>query len=100
MIIKKFNELNENLGYKDFFGKEVLHEQALQKRIRDYVHHIIMDERQISEKSFKQLDEIFKEVKDVFDNNEFLYKSAYNYYNKSKRLQWLAEEIYDDYFKK
>lgn len=100
MSIRKFSSLNENMGYKTIFGKEVSHEEALQKRIRSLVIHIIMEERGISEKSFRKIDEVIKEVDDIFNKNMNLYDDAQQYYESGKRLQWLAEQIYYEYFKK
>ena len=101
-MIKKFEEynLNENMGYKTIFGNEVSHKEALEKSIRDDIIQIIMDERGISEKAFKSLDEVFDEVKQLCKDNYEIYEKAEEYYQKGKRLKLLAEECYDKYFKK
>lgn len=102
MIIKKFEQynINENMGYKTIFGKEVSHDESLQKLIRDNIIQIIMDERGISEKAFKSYDEVIDEVKKLCDNNSEIYEKAEEYYQKGKRLKLLAEECYDKYYKK
>lgn len=102
MIIKKFEQynINENMGYKTIFGKEVSHDESLQKLIRDNIIQIIMDERGISEKAFKSYDEVIDEVKKLCDNNSEIYEKAEKYYQKGKRLKLLAEECYDKYYKK
>jgi len=101
-MIKKFEEytLNENMGYKTIFGKEVSHKEALEKSIRDNIIHIIMEERGISEKAFKTLDEVINEVKQLCKDNSEIYKKSEEYYQKGKRLKFLAEECYDKYYKK
>jgi hypothetical protein len=101
-MIKRFEEynLNENLGYKTIFGKEVSHEEALQKTIRDLIINIIVDERNISEKSFKEYDKVISEVKQLCIDNPEIYEKAQEYYEKDKRLKLLAEECYDKYYKK
>jgi len=100
-MIKKFNDynLNENMGYKSFFGKEVSHEKALQERIRSLILNVIMDERKISEKSFGIVDEAIKDVKELCKNNTDIYSLAEQYYQDGKRLKLLAEEVYDKYIK-
>ena len=102
MTIKKFDEfekINETMEYTSFFGKKVSHESALQKRIRDLISNIIMDELKISEKSFKQYDQVIEIVKDVCGKNEKIYEESEEYYTDGKRLNFLAEKVYDEYFK-
>lgn len=100
MIIKKFEEynLNENMGYKTIFGKEISHEDDLHKSIRDDIIQIIVDVRGISEKAFKAYDEVIDEVKELCNNNPEIYEKAQKYYEKGKRLRLLAEECYDKYY--
>lgn len=95
--IKKFN-LNENMGYTTIFGDEVTHDKALEKRINDNIVSIIVEERGISEKSFQKYDEVIEEVKQLCDQNPEIYEKAQNYYENNKRLQLLAEEIYDEFY--
>ena len=101
-MIKKFDEykLNENLGYKDFFGKEKTHKEVLEKTIRDNIIHIIIDERKISEKSFNLYDSVINEVEQLCKNNAEIYKNAEIYYQTGKRLELLAEEYYDKFYNK
>lgn len=96
MIVRE--ALNENMGYRDFFGKEISHENALQKTIRDLVVGIITEERGISEKSFSLYDSVIEEVKELFDKNPNIYVEAQKCYENNKRLNLLAEEIYQKYF--
>jgi len=99
MKIKKFNELNESMGYTDFFGKKVSHEDALHKSIRDYIVNIAMDDLHISEKSFKEVDNVIDKVKNICNKNPEIYEQTEEYYKSGKRLNLLAEKIYDEYFK-
>ncbi len=89
--------ITESLEYKDFFGKEVSHNEAIEKQLKGILIHIIMDDLKISEKSFTEVDKIIERVNKVYslDFNEL----ANEYYNLNKRLKLLAEEIYDKYFK-
>lgn len=92
--------LNENMGYKSFFGNDVSHKEALQKRVRDLITGIITDERGISEKAFSDYDNVMSEVKTLCENNPEIYERTQKSYEQKKRLNLLAEEIYEKYFKK
>jgi hypothetical protein len=92
--------LNESMGYTDFFGNKVTHETSLQKKIRNLVTDVIMEERGISEKAFSSVDDVIREVKEVCDSNPKIYEKSEEFYKSGKRLQFLAEEIYEEYFKK
>lgn len=92
-------KLNENMGYTNFFGKEISHNEALQKSIRDNLTHIITDERGISEKAFSDYDSVMAEVKNVCENNPEIYEKAEDFYQSGRRMSFLAEEIYEKYFK-
>jgi len=98
--LKLVNEsLNENMSYTSFLGKEVSHDEALQKSIRDSITHVITDERKISEKAFEAYDSVMEEVKNMCLANPEIYKQAEEYYKEGKRLSLLAEEVYEKYFK-
>lgn len=90
--------MNESMAYTDFFGKSISHENALQKSIRDLIVDVIMEDRKISEKSFKEVDSIINEVKIVCENNPEIYILAQKFYDEHKRLNLLAEQIYQEYF--
>ena len=96
----KVQKMNENMGYETIFGKVVSHEEALQKRIRDLITNIVTEERGISEKAFSSYDDVMNEVKNICDNNSEIYEWAQDYYDSGSRLNLLAEEIYEKYFKK
>lgn len=86
----------KNLGYTDFFGNEVTHEQALRKNIIDGLVHIIMDEREISEKAFKSVDEVREEVENKVDNP--MLEQVEQFLNENKRMKYICEIIYDDLY--
>ena len=92
-------QLNENMGYTSFFGKDVTHKNALNDRIRGLLTNIIMEERGISEKAFESYDKVIDEVKHTCDNNLQIYEDANQYYKDKRRLQRLAEICYEKYFK-
>ena len=92
-------QLNENMGYKTFLGKDISHENVLKDRIHSLIINIIMEEREISEKSFKLYDEVIEEVKNICETNPEIYDEAEQYYKNNRRLQYLAEKIYENYFK-
>ena len=88
----------KNLSYTTFFGnKKVTHEEALKERIIGFIIDIIADENKVSEKSFKQYDEIIKEVNNNF--NEEMFNISEKFYNEGKRLRYISEYLYDKYFK-
>jgi hypothetical protein len=91
--------MDESMGYTDFFGKKISHEDALHKSIRDYIVNIMMDDLHISEKSFKEIDNLIEKVKNICNKNPEIYEQAEEYYQSGKRLNLLAEKIYDEYFK-
>lgn len=92
--------INENMGYTDFFGKKVSHEDSLKKRIRDLITHIVVSDRGISEKSFSEYDNVIKEVEDLCNSNPEIYEWVQDYYDSGSRLELLSEEVYDKFFKK
>jgi len=89
---------NTNLEYKDFFGKKVSHTEAFKERINSAIIDIIMNERKVSEKSFKEYDNIINEVKQKCKECYDIYKVANDLYNSGKRIPYIAEQLYDTYF--
>lgn len=88
--------LNEQMAYS--FYEAPSDEDRVNKKLRDILTNIIMDERQISEKSFSEVDQVSKEVKDFCDSKPIIYTKARLYDQAKKRLQFLAEKIYERYF--
>ena len=99
--MKKFiaENLNESMGYKTIFGDEISHNEALQERLRRLITNIITEEKGISEKAFGDYDSVMIEVQDICDKNPEIYEKAENFYTDKKRLNLLAEEIYEEFFK-
>lgn len=100
--MKKFSQINENnnvrdLSYKSFFGKKVNHLDALKERVISSLVEIIREEKKVSEKSFKEYDEIINFVEDRF-NNDMLERSSV-LFNKGKRISYISEILYDELFK-
>jgi len=88
----------KDLGYKTIFGKEYTHEEALNKSVRDSIVDIIMTERGISEKAFGKVDEVVERVKDEMTPE--IYERIGKLYSTGKRIDYIAEMIYDDVFNK
>ena len=84
--------LNENLGYKSFLGKEVSHQEALQKQIRDHITHIITQERGISEKGFSDYDSVMNEVKHICEENSEIYEKAEEFFTMTLKIDYESEE--------
>jgi hypothetical protein len=90
--------MNESLGYTDFFGNNVSHKNAIQRRIRDLIIQIAVEERGISEKSFEAYDKVIEEVQELCSKNPSIYEKAEDFYQRKQRLELAAEEIYNQYF--
>lgn len=96
--MKKFSLLEgKDLSYNDFFGKNISHIESLGSRIKSDIIEIIMDENSISEKSFNEYNKIIKLVEEKF--NEDILSKAVELYNSGKRIKYIAEILYDEYFK-
>ena len=67
-------------------------------RVKDFLVHIIMEDRGVSEKSFKAFDEIISEVKDFFINNDAMTKLIKEYEAKKARPEYVAEKIYNEHY--
>jgi len=87
------------MGYKTIFGTEVSHDEALQKSLRDSLTNIITGERGISEKAFSDYDSVMAEVQQFCEKNPEVYEMAQEFYEKGSRMTYLAEQIYDEFFK-
>ena len=100
--MKTFSDkLNEaSMAYTDFFGKKISHEAALAKTIKDDITQVIVDDRKISEKAFESYDKVIQEVKQFISEHPEILEKANNYYKEGRRLQFLAEEVFDTYFRK
>lgn len=66
-------------------------------KVKDNLVNILMEERKVSEKSFKAVDEIIKEVGEFFNKEP---KANTHLKETSCRPQYIAEKIYDEYMAK
>ena len=99
--MKKFSNIiteKKSMAYTNFFGKKISHQESIQKEIRDKVYYILAQERSISEKDFTNSDILSKEILEFFNTRPDLYLKADEYYQSNKRLELLAEEIYQEHF--
>ena len=85
--------MDKSLEYTDIFGKKHDHTDVLRKYVKDGITHILMEERGVSEKSFKQLDELMSEVSNKIDDD--IVNEADAFYKTGKRLNLYYEIIYD-----
>lgn len=82
----------KDLSYTDFFGKQVSHKKALINQVQSCIVDILADEKSISEKDFKRYDQIIKSAKEYID-----YNKIEKLYNSGKRINYIAELLYDEY---
>ena len=88
----------KDLSYKDYFTKELVpHEVALKNNIKFAVIEIIREENKVSEKSFNLYDQIINFVNENFNDDCFYLVNEL--YNKNKRVNFIAEYLYDTEFK-
>lgn len=90
--------INESLGYTDFFGKTVSHEDALKKKVNDMITQIYVDTARISEKDFTRYDEAIDIAKSICENNPEIYTGAQDSYEQRMRLELYAERIFWEFF--
>lgn len=88
----------KDLSYKNMFTGKVSHEDALKERIKSSIVNIVMEENSVSEKSFKKVDEIVKDVNEFYD--EQMFSISNEMYNQDKRINYIGEFLYDKYYKK
>lgn len=94
--MKTFDDfINEGLEYTDFFGKQVSHKEALLDKVKSHLIHILAEERQISEKDFTRYDQIMDEATAYLSSDPVLINEANTFYESNRRLQLLAEMIYE-----
>lgn len=86
-----------DMSYTDFFGKKVSHEDAAMDSIKNLLIDICMEEQGVSEKSFRQVDEISDKVKLFLSSKQDQILSSVNEFCKNgRRLKLLAEELYEE----
>ena len=87
----------KDLSYKHMFKGKISHEDALKERVKSDLISIIMEEEGVSEKSFSSVDKIISDV-DKFYTEE-IFKISNEMYNQGKRTNYIAEFLYDEYYK-
>jgi hypothetical protein len=77
-----------------FFGGMKIPKETFKSKVKNCIMDILMEENQVSEKSFSQLDELKEHLKDVFkENPEF--NSIINQMEKNRsRVEFVAETVY------
>lgn len=97
--MRKFTKIleSQDLGYKSFFGKKISHDEAFKDQLKSILIHIIMEEKKISEKSFREVDKVVEDMNESITSE--ILEEANKLYNEDKRLNFIGEIIYDKYFK-
>lgn len=94
ILLKEENNNNKSLAYKDFFEKDISHNEALKSKVINELLSVISDECKISEKSFKQIDEVLEGLREFV--SEEIIQEADQWYQSGKRLTYFAEKVYDE----
>jgi len=91
MEVQKFDDfLNEAFGSK---------ETSYGIKVKRCLHDIISNVKGISEKSFKQVDELKKRIDDAFTYNPEIDETIRRYEQKKSRVEYCAEHVYDWFIK-
>lgn len=72
-------------------------DMQLRKKIQELLTNILIEERKVSDQS--QIENIIEEVKNMCESKPMIYTKVELYSNSNKRLQFLAEKLYEKYFK-
>lgn len=83
----------KNLAYETIFGKKHTHEEALKSMIIGSLSEIIREENNVSEKDFQKYEQIITQSNDIITHEVF--ETISEMYNSGKRVQYIAEYIYD-----
>lgn len=83
-----------SLDLKAIFNKEYTYVDA----VKNHLHDIICDEKGVSEKSFKKVDQITDYLKKYFLTNQELLSICDEYSSDKKRPELCAEIIYYENF--
>jgi hypothetical protein len=99
-MLYKFNEYNINERYNSIKGLPF--DEMINKKyeyidyVYDHIVNIIMDEQEVSEKDFSNIDKITSDVKLKFNDD---IKIEINKFEQlDKRAEYCAEIVYDKYF--
>jgi hypothetical protein len=77
--------------------KKISHEESLVNKVKSGLMEILREESGISEKSFSEYQRVIDEVNNRFDDSMTNY--SINEYRNGKRIGYICELIYDQYFK-
>jgi hypothetical protein len=83
----------KNLAYETIFGKKYTHEEALKSMIIGSLSDIIREENNVSEKDFQKYDQVITQSNDIITHD--VLETISDMYNSGKRVQYIAEYIYD-----
>lgn len=102
MKIYSFEELNERYKTPKNLNFEYLLklEYTYVDNVFDNIFNIICEENNISEKNFKKIDNVRNYLESYFDNNQEILLEIDKLKNKDYRYNYIAEILYDKYFKK
>lgn len=89
----------KDLSYTQIFPnrKKISHEESLIKKVKSGLVEILREEGGISEKAFSEYQRVIDEVDNKF--NESMSEYSINEYKSGKRIGYICEIIYDQYFK-
>lgn len=103
-MLKKFEDYNLNESFRDNKSGMALpemmnHKSSYHDRVANHIIDIITNERGISEKSFRQYDEVIDEVENFYNNNKKELDDVISIFiNNNWRVNFCAEKIYADFF--
>jgi hypothetical protein len=86
----------KDLSYTDIFNKKHSHKEVLKKNVKDGLVDILMEERKVSEKAFKALDNLSDEVSKFI--TEDILDKAETHLQSGKRMQYFYELLYDNIY--
>lgn len=99
----KFSEFNINERYSTSIETKIINGFKIPKTyfidyVFDHIVYIICNEKHISEKNFKEYDNIINYTKEIFDINEEIINDINDFEIDDKRYEYCAEYIYNKYF--
>ena len=99
-IYDEFKVLNKPLN-EEFvpYNPNTFNVSNYKDRVKNYLHYIISNVEGISEKSFKQVDELTKRIKWIFKLNPEIDEVIRRYADRKCRYEFAAEHIYEWFVK-
>ena len=96
--MKHIQSLNEWYKYPKNASIFNMPEYTYIDKVFDNLLYIIMQEKGISEKSFKLVDDNKDYLEKFFDNNKEILIKIDRFSNENKRSEYCAEYLYSQYF--